>query len=288
MWVDYIGLIANVSALSVAGILYAAYLKNLRSQIGLKEEQLKVAKSNVSLWKDKALELERQTPQYIEKVLSERIRIREEELQRLTEDRDDQKQAIQGAQAEIAQLQKDLDAAREFGRGISVYDADSRGFKQVPVEQLSLVFLSEIYVDSAPLIICDPLYLHESREEEEQLYPTGKYFFKNIRTGDKFWTDSKQKCIEIEGTSERHSVEELVKMGCIEELPNPKELPVDAETYIKSKHHYTIAEPTKSRRLSFYNGLYGAGIAINSGGDGTFPVYGEVYDGRVYRIYIDL
>lgn len=53
--VDYISLVANLVALSVIGNLYVANIKNLRSQLELKKEQLKTAEENIKLWRDKVL-----------------------------------------------------------------------------------------------------------------------------------------------------------------------------------------------------------------------------------------
>lgn len=66
---EIIATIANLSALTVIGFIYLAYIKNLRSINQLKESQLKLSEQNVKLWKDKALELERKPPEFIEKQL---------------------------------------------------------------------------------------------------------------------------------------------------------------------------------------------------------------------------
>ena len=66
---EIIATITNLTALTVIGFIYVAYIKNLRSVNQLKDAQLKVAEQNVKLWKDRALELERRTPEFIEKQL---------------------------------------------------------------------------------------------------------------------------------------------------------------------------------------------------------------------------
>ena len=83
---EVVAAVANLSALTIIGLIYIAYIKNLRSVTKLKDEQLKIAEQNTSKWKEKYLELERKSPEFVEKLLSERIKIREDELQRLTQD----------------------------------------------------------------------------------------------------------------------------------------------------------------------------------------------------------
>ena len=51
--IAYGQLIANLSALVVIGWIYAAYVKNLRAGLGLKDEQLATIRANLELWKDK-------------------------------------------------------------------------------------------------------------------------------------------------------------------------------------------------------------------------------------------
>ena len=77
---EIIAAATNLTALTVIGFIYAAYIKNLRSVNQLKDSQLKISEQNLKLWKDKALGLERRAPEFIEKQLSERIKIREEEI----------------------------------------------------------------------------------------------------------------------------------------------------------------------------------------------------------------
>ena len=81
--ISYLQLGANGFALLVAAWIYAAYTRNLRAVLSVKNEQVKTLEANVSLWKDKAIEFEKKTPEYIEDVLAKRINLREEEIKRL-------------------------------------------------------------------------------------------------------------------------------------------------------------------------------------------------------------
>ncbi|BEE16115.1 hypothetical protein VAWG006_03680 [Aeromonas enteropelogenes] len=52
---EIVAAVANLSALTVIGFIYIAYIKNLRSVTKLKDEQLKIAEQNIAKWKEKCL-----------------------------------------------------------------------------------------------------------------------------------------------------------------------------------------------------------------------------------------
>ena len=80
-------LIFNGLTITTVGWLYIAYFKNLNASLKAKDEQLKVAEKNLLFWKDKANDLEKKTPEYMEEVLAKRIKHREEEIKRLDIDK---------------------------------------------------------------------------------------------------------------------------------------------------------------------------------------------------------
>lgn len=67
-------------------MVYIVYERTLKSTLELKDEQIKIAEKNVCFWRDKANELKKTSHEFVETVLSKRIQIREEELNRLNED----------------------------------------------------------------------------------------------------------------------------------------------------------------------------------------------------------
>lgn len=79
---------ANLGTLSVLAILYVAYLNSLKGHIASLKEKSNVLDKHLSFFKDKVVELEKQSPANIERILNERISIREQEVARLAEDRD--------------------------------------------------------------------------------------------------------------------------------------------------------------------------------------------------------
>lgn len=289
MNIEYIiSLVANLGVLTLVGILYAAYIKSLKSQISLKDGQLKAAEQNIKLWKDKALVLERQSPQYVEKILADRIRIREEEIIRLAKDEENHQAEIEQKNAEVAQLKTELEAAQDFGRGISIYDSKSKKFRQLSANELVLKDLGEVWVDSATLMICDPWYIERTREIEIKDCPPVKHIFRNPETNETYYLFNDDDKFLTDGVDRTFTASQLVEMGRLEQLPLPKELPADPESYIKGGKISFATDRNKPKTLTFYNGLPGAGIAIGTMGDGTYAVRGEVFDGRIYRIFIDI
>lgn len=74
--INYFQLFLNSFALMVAGWIYVAYIKN-------KDEQIKTVEKNMRLWKDKAEECEKKSPDTLNRVLNERIKILEDEIKRM-------------------------------------------------------------------------------------------------------------------------------------------------------------------------------------------------------------
>lgn len=287
MDVEVVSLIANLGALTVAGILYFAYINNLRSQVVLKDEQIKIAEKNVTLWRDKALELERQTPEYVEQVLAKRIQIREDEIARLTGDEKDQQIEIERKNVELIQLRQELSAAHEFGRGISVYDRETSDMKQLSPGDLTLVDLGEVWVDSATLIICDPWHFSMSRKREIEKYPVYKFLYRETESGEVFYLDDENEEFQLDSIGDVESAKDLVEMGHLERLDIPMQLPADPDTYIKAEN-LSVGTVGKTKACTFYNGSSGAGLSIGLGSDGMYRVQGESYKGQIRRIFFDL
>ena len=155
---EIIAAATNLTALVVIGFIYAAYIKNLRSVNQLKGSQLKISEQNLKLWKDKALELERRAPEFIEKQLSERIKIREEELSRLAEDSASHVEQIDLKNREIKSLRDSIEKAIEYRKSITVWDSEEKDFIEVSDSDLEQRYIGSVCVDTARLMICDPWY----------------------------------------------------------------------------------------------------------------------------------
>jgi hypothetical protein len=285
---EIITTIANLGALTVIGFIYIAYIKNLKSLNDIKDSQIKVAEQNVKLWKDKALELERKSPEFVEKQLSERIKIREEELTRLAQDTEEHTKKISLKNSEIQKLQESLTKAHEYRRSLSVYDQDERDFIEVPHSELDLKVIGSICVDSASLTIGDSFYTKMEIDREKEEFEVQNSMYKVVETGERFCTNFEDVDYDMEllGLDSELTLKQMLSMGLISQEDYAGELPAIETSYIKGKGY--DSEYRQIRHLSFLNGRVGAGISISIGGDGVYPVSIESYKGSIQRIIIDV
>jgi hypothetical protein len=283
---EIISATANLTALTVIGFIYLAYIKNLQSVNLLKDSQLKIAEQNVKLWKDKALELERRAPEFVEKKLSERIKIREEELSRLAEDSESHVEQIDEKNREISALRDSIDKATEYRNSITVWDREKLDFINVSGSELEQRYIGSVCVDSASLMICDPWYLKMKPEIEKDEYHAQEHMYKIINTGEFFCTSDEEGSFpaELLGFKEELSVKEMVASGLAEKVEYSGSMPAINASYIRGD--LFDPEYKKIRHLSFINGGVGAGISISIGADGVYPVCIEYYKEEMQRIII--
>lgn len=285
---EIVATIANLSALTVIGIIYVAYIKNLRSVNQLKDAQLKVAEQNTKLWKDKALELERRTPEFIEKQLSERIKIREDEISRLAQDTESHTEQINLKNREIDALKDSIDKANQYRNSITVWDKEESDFVEVSNTDLDQTYIGSLCVDTASLMICDPWYIKMREEIEKDECQVQSYKYRVIKSGELFCADDEEDDFpsELLGYEESPSVKEMLSMGIIEKVEYNGKLPAIDSSYIKGDMH--DPEYKKIKHLTFVNGRVGAGIAVSLGGDGTYQVFVEYYKNEMQRIIINV
>lgn len=284
MSIQLLQLTANLSALVVIGWIYLAYVKNLRSIAKAKDSQIAIVETNLRFWKDKASELEKRTPEYIEKILTERIKIREEELKRLHDDTEGHKKQIQARNEDLSRLRSELEKAKDVGRSIVIYDRNVDDEVIVPNAELELELLGEVFVDSATLMIVDPFYIRSDWQDEE--YKPLPRRYRDVESGKIFeWMkDFTHYNDQIEEIGE--SVNSLLKRNRLEQIkedyPSKYGLSLAGALYASGSER-------KCGVLRFNNGEEGAGIAFGTvHGDGVYPVFGEKYNGVLLRIYVDL
>lgn len=283
---EIIAATANLTALTVIGFIYLAYIKNLRSVNQLKDSQLKIAEQNVKLWKDKALDLERRTPEFVEKQLSERIKIREEELSRLAKDSESHFEQIKVKNREINALRDSIGKATEYRNSITVWDRERSDFIEVSGSELEQRYIGSVCVDTASLMICDPWYPKMGPEVEKEEYHALKHMYKIKSTGEYFCTSDEDDTYppELLGFEEELSVKDMVTSGLAEKVEYSGNMPAIKTSYIRGDLY--DPEYKKIRHLSFVNGGLGAGISISLGADGVYPVYIEYYKEEMQRIII--
>ncbi len=151
--IDYLQLGTNGIVLTVLGWLYLAYVKNIKAEIKLKDEQIKVSEKNLVFWKDKATELEKKSPEFFEGVLANRIKLREQELLRLNEDTIKNKSEIEEKNRQLDKLNSELEKAKYFSRALTYYDLDIDDEVIIPESEVELIDLGEVFVDSGSLMI---------------------------------------------------------------------------------------------------------------------------------------
>ncbi len=284
---EIIAIVSNLGALSAIGFIYVAYIKNLNSISQLKDSQLKVAEQNIKLWKDKALELERKSPEFIEIQLSERIKIREEEISRLAQDSETHEEKIEKKNKEIIAIKESLDKTYEYRKSFSVWDRDASDFIEVPHSELEQNAIGSVCVDTASLMICDPFYPISPPHFDED-FKVQKNMYQVIESGEYFCTDHDDVSYNMEllGLDEDLSLDQMIEKGILKKVEYSGDIPAIKSSYIKGE--LQDREYKKYRHLSFLNGQLGAGIAVSLNGDGVYPVSVETYKGELQRIIIDV
>lgn len=293
---DWVQVGLNAGALVVGGVVWKMYFENLKTTIGTKDAQVNLANKQVEYWREKATELEKRSPEAMERVLAERIAIRENEIERLATDREHNSQELEQARRELGLSQQILEQTRGFREVLAMEQPkpgdpdyeDFVKFSQDPDEQpsdIEVVYIGAVGVDSGQLLITDPSYIDSQWSDEpfEQLDRT----YTDKTTGDVFrWgQDFTDFSAPLPGFAQ--SVNELIESGRLEKIPS---LPWAGDfRYSYNGSCQATLSSDGFGELAYERGHAGAGVAFRSGwGDGFYPVYGEKHDGRIMRVYINL
>ena len=253
-------------ALLVAGWIYLAYVKNLRGQLESKDDQIKAVEKNLALWKDRASVFEKKTPEYMEEVLSKRIKHREEEIKRLEIDKDENTKAISVKTREVSRLRSELERTIYLGKALTYYDSETDQELPIPEAEVGIEELGEIFVDSASIMISDPLYVQTEWDREEEYVDLRLY--RNIETGKvyQYGIDFKnyqnEKITELDETPSA-----LIGQGKIVPVEIQREL-----NYSYPGAAYASRKPKGYGSLKFKSGNEGAGICARS--SATKPITG--------------
>lgn len=285
---NYLQLGSNAFALLVAGWIYNAYVKKLNASLNSKDEQIKVLEKNISFLKDKNSELEKKSPENIEKILNERIKIREEEVLRLDEDRKEHTVELKSKTQELHRLKSEVKKSEDIRRTMQLLELDleeeDNEFRLFSSDaEYEIEEMGFVAVDSGQLMITDPCYINSEWQntpfEDIRLLKdketTAIYQFKK----DFFNYEEK-----IEGFNE--TVNELIASGKLEEVEVDYSDKVD---FSYAGACYSTLSERGYGALPFKLGHEGAGIAVRTVlGDGMYPVYAEKYDGKIVRVYFNL
>lgn len=257
---------ANVGALIAGAAVWKLYVDKLKAALTEKDAEISNANAHRDLWKDKAEELEKRSPEVLEQALSARVKAHQDEIERLSADKDKNAEAIENLEEEKYSLEKDLARTRGFRLMLAIEDeederdegsADASGMDTDADEEeikIDVVFLGEVAVDSGQLMVTDPCYIGS-----QWLPPSDE---------DRVWWRDQSPGAEIDGTP---------TAGEDEERLFPYSYRGASEATLSNGYG----------GLAFELGHAGAGVAFGTAwGDGIYPVYGELHNGRIVRVYI--
>lgn len=268
--VDVLQLLVNVGALVGGAIIWKLYVNNLQAALTAKNAEISSVEKNRDMWRDKAQELEKRSPEFMERMLSERIQTRESEISRLAEDKGRHEEALKLLERGKASLEADLSRSRGFRLMLALEEEEDIGVEGdaeeaasmlallPPVNEIQVVRLGEVGVDSGQLMITDPCYIDQEWQH-------------NLALDDDMIAE-----FMGSGQSRQGQADDL--NGVDPKLP--------------SYSYKGVMEATLSGgygELAYRLGHPGAGVAfLTAWGDGVYPVYGEMHDGRIIRVYINV
>lgn len=280
-YIKWIQLIINAFALGAAGWIYRAYILNLKATISAKDEQVKIVEKNLNLWKDRVSDMERKTPEFMENALNQRIKVREDEIERLSSDNENHENEVAIKNEELKILKNELAKTKELQTSMSFIgdDFDDYFFERegkLEVEQAGFVD-----VDSGQLMICDPCYIDSQWQDVEY---EDLRIYKDIETGNVYQYGKDFQNYENKITGFDKTVNELVAS---ERFINVK---VEREfSFSYAGASYATLSDEGYGQLNHKLGHEGAGVSFQTAfGDGMYPVYVEKYGGRNIRVYVNL
>lgn len=290
---EWVQVTLNAGALVTGGVVWKLYFQNLKATIGTKQAEVDLAKEQASFWREKATELDKRTPEAVERVLAERIGIREAEIGRLADDREQSSQDRKRLQREVSLLKRTLEQTKGFREVLAMEQPspDDPGYEEYleylrsrdeQAVEIEVVYMGTVGVDSGQLLITDPCYIDSEWQHEP--FKTDRVYKDSqsgsiVRWGEDFMRFDEP--LEPYG----QSPEDLVKIGRLIQLPPPPR----PQTFNYSYKGACQATASEGYGELVYNaGHAGAGVVFGSGwGDGFYPVFGEKHDGRIMRVYVN-
>lgn len=284
----------NAGALLFGGVIWKLYIQNLKESISTKQNQIDAAKDQVAFWSQKYSELEKQSPAKIEKILEERIQIREKEIERLDLDRTESREELDRIRQEVELLNRKLEQAKGFRQMLSLeaIPSDHPDYqdylkyldsKRDEVVNIEVVYMGSVGVDSGQLMLTDPCYI-DSQWIHEEFRDTRVYRDRLSGEEFQFRVDFQRfdENIEKYGLSPNQLIEDSVWEEIeSQNLNSPLKYSYDGACRATLNEGFG--------ELNYQNGNPGAGVVFQSGyGDGFYPVYGERHDGRIVRVYVNV
>jgi hypothetical protein len=256
---EWLSEIVNLAQLILNGVvlvggaaIWKLYVANLKAAVQAKEATIETVEQSRDLWKEKAQELRKQSPEVVEKALAERIHIRDGEIARLKADKVFDESAVRSLEINKAELEHNLFRTQGFRAMLALeeQDDDSEPLPEVDARvesasrpsKVEVAFIGEVAVDSGQLLVTDPCYIDSDWQLESY-----SALEKVERSEDTLFNYSYDGACRATLNGEGHG------------------------------------------QLRFELGHAGAGIAFSTAwGDGMYPVYAEKHDGRIVRVYINV
>lgn len=289
----WVQLILNAGAIVTGGVIWKQYFTTLKATVGSKQAEIDLLREKSEFWHERATELDKQSPAAIERVLAERIDIREKEIVRLSSDRDQSSKELARIRQEVVALNRAMDQMKGFRQVLAMETPEPNDpnyeeymeYLQSRTDQvvdIEVFYMGSVGVDSGQLMITDPSYIdsewvHESYTDDRVYKDESNGTI--VRWGQDF-TRFDEPLPDYE-----QSPEELIKSGRWVQFP-PHTKP--------EAFHYSYdgaCQATSSEgfgELAYRMGHTGAAVVFGCGwGDGMYDVYGEKQNGRVVRVYIN-
>lgn len=298
-WVQ-VGL--NAAALVGGSVIWKMYFENLKATVGTKQAEVDLANKQAEILREKVADLEKRSPEVVERVLSERIEIRASEIGRLKEDKDQGTQELERVEQEVAVLRRTLDQTKGFREMLAMEseppqpgDPDHEAYLRwmeehgdeedddEQVVEIVVEHLGNVGVDSGQLLITDPCYI--DGEWQGEAYQDNRVYRDSETGAIVKWGEHFQRFNEpLQGYGETPNT--LIESGRLAQLPPP---PVpDAFPYSYNGACQATLN-TGHGELVYRKGHPGAGVAFGTAwGDGIYPIYGEKHDGRIVRVYVNV
>lgn len=280
-------LVVNVLALIGGSVVWKMYFDSLKSSIVSKDATIQTVEKNLDLWRDKANELEKRSPEFMERVLSDRISVREQEIKSLSGDRLTSQAELDAAVREKSELQNDLSRSRGFRAMLAMDEPGGEGDIDLAsltggTGELRVERLGVVGVDSGQLMVTDPCYV----DSEWQVQPIqGLTAYSDVQTGRVYkhgedFQRFDEGADDLEGTVQQNIESgRLVKLAIDPERPFPYSY--------RGACNATLTDGFG--QLQYRKGPPGAGVVFATAwGDGVYPVYGEMIDGHIVRVYVNV
>lgn len=298
---EWLQLGLNAAAVVGGGVVWKMYFENLRAAVNTKQAEVDLANRQVNDLKDKVADLEKRSPEVVERVLADRISIRENEIEKLKADKDQGSQELERVEQEVAVLRRSLDQTEGFREMLAMEseppqpgDPDYEVYLQwveqygdvadddEQVVEIAVEHLGNVGVDSGQLLITDPCYI--DGEWQDEPYQDVRVYQDGDTGALVTWGEHFQRYDEpLEGYGETPN--SLIESGRLVQLltSTPGEFTYSYNGACQATLTMGHGELVHSR------GHAGAGVAFSTAwGDGRYPIYGEKHDGRIVRVYVNV